>query len=276
LLVTSFDAAFARASGLPASWVHHGLMFLLAAAVVIALQAVGVVLVSAMLITPAATAYLLTDRLHRLIFLAAAIGVGAGVAGTFLSFVGPGLPTGPLMVVSASLLFGVAFLFAPRHGVVTRWWLRWAATARTRRENTLKAMFRVGEAEAFRSEGVALDDLARHRRETREESDRAARELARHGLATVSGDAVYFTPAGQRRAREIVRNHRLWELYLTQSANIAPDHVHDDAERVEHVLGEAVVRDLERRLAYAQTDPHGRRIPGPRDPQPPVPEVRRE
>jgi ABC-type Mn2+/Zn2+ transport system permease subunit/Mn-dependent DtxR family transcriptional regulator len=266
LLVTSFDAAFARASGLPASWVHHGLMFLLAATVVISLQAVGVVLVSAMLITPAATAYLLTDRLHRMIVLAAAIGIGAGIAGTFLSFVGPGLPTGPLMVVSASVLFAGAFLFAPRQGVVTRWWLRRAGVARTRRENALKSMFHVGEAEGFRAEGVTLDDLARHRRETREEVDRLGRELVRHELATVAGDVIYFTPAGLRRAREIVRNHRLWELYLTQSANFAPDHVHDDAERVEHVLGEAVVRDLERRLAYARTDPHGRVIPSPRDP----------
>src|SRR5690606_30541446 len=79
LLVSSFDAGFARAVGIPVRWVQHGLMLLLAAAVVIALQAVGVVLVSAMLITPAAAAYLLTDRLHRMLALAAAFGVLAGV-----------------------------------------------------------------------------------------------------------------------------------------------------------------------------------------------------
>jgi manganese/zinc/iron transport system permease protein len=58
-----------------------------------------------------------------------------------------------------------------------------------------------------------------------------------------------------------VRNHRLWELYLTNAAHIAADHVHEDAEKIEHVLGEEVVRELERRLEYATTDPHGRRIP---------------
>jgi manganese/zinc/iron transport system permease protein len=72
---------------------------------------------------------------------------------------------------------------------------------------------------------------------------------------------VYFTPAGRQRGAEIVRNHRLWELYLTNSANIAPDHVHDDAENIEHVLGEDVVRELERRLGYATRDPHGKAIP---------------
>ena len=66
LLVTSFDAGFARSIALPSQWIHHGLMLLVAFAVVIALQAVGVVLVSAMLITPAAAAYLLTDRMMHI------------------------------------------------------------------------------------------------------------------------------------------------------------------------------------------------------------------
>ena len=89
------------------------------------------------------------------------------------------------------------------------------------------------------------------------------RELKRHGLATYdsAGEATYLTPEGWQRARAIVRNHRLWELYLTSEANIAPDHVHDDAEEIEHVLGEAVVRQLEKGLHYATRDPHGKVIP---------------
>jgi ABC-type Mn2+/Zn2+ transport system permease subunit len=265
LLATSFDPGFSRASGLPSRWIHHGLMLLLAAAVVIALQAVGVVLVSAMLITPAAAAYLLTDRLHRLVLLASAFGVAAGVSGAFLSFVGPSLPTGPLMVLGASFVFGLAFFFAPRHGVISRWWRRRTGAARTRRENTLKSMFHVWEAGGFRAEGVTLTELAEKRRETLEDAQRLGSALVRHELATLSGDVLYFTPAGKQRAGEIVRNHRLWELYLTNSAGMAPDHVHEDAERIEHVLGETVVRALERRLDYARVDPHGRNIPTPRE-----------
>lgn len=265
LLATSFDPGFARAAGLPARWVNHGLMFLLAAAVVIALQAVGVVLVSAMLITPAAAAYLLTDRLHRMLAWAAGFGVAAGVGGAFLSFVGRDMPTGPLMVLAASAVFAGAFLLGPKHGVLARWWALRRGRARTERENTLKALYHVVEEGAFREEGVTLTELAEKRRETLEEVGARARELARAGWATVTGEVVYFTPAGRKRAGEIVRNHRLWELYLTQRANIAPDHVHEDAERIEHVLGEAVVRELERRLKFATKDPHGRVIPGVRE-----------
>jgi ABC-type Mn2+/Zn2+ transport system permease subunit/Mn-dependent DtxR family transcriptional regulator len=261
LLVTSFDEGFARAAGLPVGWLHHGVMLLLAMSVVIALQAVGVVLVSAMLITPAAAAYLLTDRLHRLLGLAVFFGVLAAVTGAFFSFIGKNLPTGPLMVLGASTVFLGAFLFGPRHGVIAKWWSRRSHTDRTQRENTLKAIYHVWENEGGLVEGVSLKALAEKRRATLEELRAEVSALERHGLATVEGPMIYFTPAGRQRGAEIVRNHRLWELYLTNSANIAVDHVHDDAENIEHVLGEDVVRELERRLGYATRDPHGKAIP---------------
>jgi manganese/zinc/iron transport system permease protein len=57
----------------------------------------------------------------------------------------------------------------------------------------------------------------------------------------------------------------LWELYLTNAAHLAPDHVHEDAEKIEHILGEETVLKLEKRLNYARRDPHGRLIPGLQD-----------
>ena len=262
-LVTSFDAGFARAVGLPVQAFHYGLMLLLAFAVVIALQAVGVVLVSAMLITPAAAAYLLTDRMHRMLLLAAVFGMVAGALGAFLSFLGNNLPTGPFMVLAATTVFAGAFLFGPRHGVLARWWRQRSRAARIQRENTLKAIYHVLEARDFKGEGVSLRELAERRRETVEDIEAQATALVRHELATLSGeaDALHLTPAGWQTACAIVRNHRLWELYLTHTAQIAADHVHEDAEKIEHVLGEEVVRELERRLNYATKDPHGKVIP---------------
>ncbi len=263
-LVTSFDAGFARASGFPVQLIHYGLMLLLAFAVVIALQAVGVVLVSAMLITPAAAAYLLTDRMHRLLLLAALFGLVAGALGAFLSFLRPNLPTGPLMVLAATLVFILAFLFGPRHGVMARWWRQRSRAASVQRENTLKAVYQVLEAREFKGEGVSLRELAERRRERVEDVREQSAELRRHNFATLQedGNAIYLTPEGWQRACAIVRNHRLWELYLTNAAHIAADHVHEDAEKIEHVLGEETVRLIEKRLNYATRDPHGRPIPG--------------
>ncbi len=265
LLVTSFDQDFARSAGVPTRWVHHALMLLLAMTIVISLQAVGVVLVSAMLITPAAAAYLLTDRLHRMLMLAAAFGVAAGVAGAFVSFVGRNLPTGPLMVLAASAIFTLAFFFAPRHGVLARWWRQRATAGRTQRENTLKAIFHVWEQNQSANGGIGFPALAARRRISLEAARKEVKSLVRHGMVTVHGQMFSFTPAGHWRAAEIVRNHRLWELYLTNRVNIAPDHVHDDAEKIEHVLGDELVRQLERRLDHASVDPHGRAIPSPQE-----------
>jgi manganese/zinc/iron transport system permease protein len=262
-LVTSFDAGFARSSGIRTQAFHYGLMLLVAFAVVIALQAVGVVLVSAMLITPAAAAYLLTDRMHRMLWLASLFGLMAGAVGAFLSFLGPNLPTGPFMVLGATAVFALAFVFGPRHGVFTRWLRQRSRSARTKRENTLKSVYHVLESRDFKGEDVSLRELAERRRETVEEARLQASELKRHGLATLheEGNVIFLTPVGFQLAAAIVRNHRLWELYLTNQAHIAADHVHEDAEKIEHVLGEEVVRELERKLGYARQDPHGREIP---------------
>lgn len=263
-LATSFDAAFAQSAGIPSQIFHYLLMLLLAFAIVSSLQAVGVVLVAAMLVIPAAAAYLLTDRFGWMLILAAAFGVATGAVGSFFSFVGRNLPTGPLMVLAATAVFLAAVLFGPRHGVLAKWWRQRSQSARIGRENMLKAMYHLQEAENFRGETVAIRELAEARREPIEDVTRAVARLRSHGLVSLSSDhqAVVFTPDGWKRACEIVRNHRLWELYLTHAANYAVDHVHEDAEKIEHILGEDTVRQLEKRLNYAHQDPHGKLIPG--------------
>ena len=266
-LVTSFDLTFARAIGFPVRILQELMMLLLAFSVVVALQAVGAVLVSAMLITPAAAAYLLTDRMHRMLFLAAVFGMMAGAAGAFLSFLGNNLPTGPFMVLGASSVFALAFFFGPRHGVVPRWWRQRSSSQRTVRENTLKAVYHVLEANDFQTEAVTVEELCIKRRETFEEVRQQLTALKAHNLASYDAlrGAVHLTPEGWRIACAVVRNHRLWELYLTNAANYQADHVHEDAEKIEHVLGEETVRQLERRLEYPNLDPHGNVIPSLRD-----------
>lgn len=263
--LTSFDTGFARSLGMPVQFFHFSLMLLLAFAIVASLQAVGVVLVSAMLVIPAAAAYLLTDRLGMMLLLSAVFGLCAGGMGAFFSFVGRNLPTGPFMVLAAAVVFVAALFFGPRHGIVSRLWRQRSRSVRIRRENTLKAIYHVIENNEFRTETISVRELAERRRETLEDAQRQLAAVRAAGFVTISGDGVSFTPHGWQRACEIVRNHRLWELYLTHAAHIAADHVHEDAEVIEHVLGGETVRQLEKRLNYARRDPHGKLIPGVED-----------
>jgi len=263
--LASFDPDFARSVGIPVHTFHYGLMLMLAFAIVASLQAVGVVLVSAMLVIPPAAAFLLTDRFGWMLLLSAGFGLFAGASGSFFSFVGRNLPTGPFMVLAAAAVFLLALAFAPRHGIVSRWWRHRSRSRRIRRENSLKAVYHVLEDRGFVGEEVAIDEFAAKRGESHVAARLQLDSLTRAGFATLHGNRLALTPEGWQRACEIVRNHRLWELYLTNAAQIAPDHVHEDAEKIEHILGEPTVRLLERRLNYARTDPHGRLIPGIED-----------
>ena len=267
--ITSFDAGFARSMGLPVQLFHYSLMLLLAFAIVSSLQAVGVVLVSAMLVVPAAAAFLLTDRFGRMLVYSAIFGMVSGGAGAFFSFVGRNLPTGPFMVLAGAAVFALALFFGPRHGILTRWWRQRSRSARISRENTLKAIYHVLEDQGFTNEQVSIRELAERRRETLEEAQHQLNTLRRHQYVTMSsdGESAALTPEGWHRACEIVRNHRLWELYLTNAAHMAADHVHEDAEKIEHILGEEIVHMLEKRLNYANRDPHGKLIPGLEDMQ---------
>ena len=72
---------------------------------------------------------------------------------------------------------------------------------------------------------------------------------------------TFLTQKGKERGQRLAKIHRLWELYLTTYLSIAPDHVHDDAETMEHVITPEIERKLEEILAYPPKDPHGEEIP---------------
>lgn len=123
-LVTSFDDGFARSIGVTRFFFNEILMLLVAFTMVISIKAVGVILVSAMLIMPAATAIMLTNRMHVMITIAIGIGILSAVMGTFLSFIAHNLPTGPFMVVFGAVVFALVFFFSPTNGLITQWWWR--------------------------------------------------------------------------------------------------------------------------------------------------------
>ena len=267
LLTIGFDREFARSTGLPVRWFDCLFQLFLAFSIVVALQAVGVVLVSALLITPAATAYLLVNRMHHMLWVAAVIGMFSAVLGVFCSFLGSNLPTGPFMVLGASSLFLLAYLFAPRHGRFTRWMRYRARRRNVSNENTLKSIYRILEKDAVGNDPgkvVQIDRLAGERRIAKADLDKDLRRLRRIGSVEFSGRGgdVILTGSGLKQAQRVVRNHRLWELYLTNEADYASNHVHDDAEKIEHFLSEEKVAEIERQLDFPEVDPHGQPIPG--------------
>ena len=119
--LVSFDGGFAQSLGWPVFGVDLLLMSLVAAAVVIGLPNVGVVLISALLIMPGASARFWTDRLGSLLVLAGIFGLGTGAIGTILSATFEQLPAGPIIVLTGTALFLISLLFGTRRGALARW-----------------------------------------------------------------------------------------------------------------------------------------------------------
>ncbi|QOC92504.1 anchored repeat-type ABC transporter permease subunit [Micromonospora craniellae] len=124
LVAVSLDREMARSIGLPVFWLDIALYVLVTLAVVISLQTIGNILVLALLITPAAAARLLTDRLALMMLLAPLIGGGSALVGLYLSW-SYDLPVGGTIVLVATAVFLLAWLFAPRHGLLSRRWRDW-------------------------------------------------------------------------------------------------------------------------------------------------------
>ncbi|RNI26498.1 metal ABC transporter permease [Rufibacter latericius] len=257
----SFDMAYARTIGLPVRGLELLLTTLTVLAVVVGIQSVGVVLMSAMLITPAAAARFWTDRLGMMILIAALMSSFCGAAGAFVSFTAPAMPTGPWIVMLLSILAIFSFIMAPRKGLLARYLLQRGVRRQMTRENILKTLFHLGEAKGEYESSYSRQQILERRQQPLKRMKKALQQLSRQGLIKKSNRNWALTPAGKKEAQRVVRLHRLWELYLTQYLQVASDHVHEDAESIEHVLTPELEKRLEELLDFPTADPHHSSIP---------------
>jgi manganese/zinc/iron transport system permease protein len=263
----SFDQDFSAAQGWPNFALDLAMMSTLAIVTIVGLPICGVILMAAMVILPGAAARFWTNRLGRMLWIAGAVGAAAGVVGTFVAsplpqrwlgseWLGGGqLPPGPLIVLSAATIFLGSLLFAPQHGVLARAIGEWRLQRRIVREHLLRALYELSEPQLPERPKLSAAKLAAVRGWNSWIVSTWLRRLQAAGLIDREGEWVRLTAAGLSSAAEVTRTHRLWELYLVESAGIAPDHVDRDADDVEHVLPAPLIRELEVRLTASERMP---------------------
>ncbi|HYF03987.1 MAG TPA: iron chelate uptake ABC transporter family permease subunit [Patescibacteria group bacterium] len=259
--IAAFDPQFSKSIGLPMRLIDFLQMALIVVAVVAGIQAVGVVLMAAMLITPAATARYWTNSLPKMIGLAVSMGVVAAVAGVAFSTVAPKIPTGPSIVLAATFLFAASLVLAPERGVMARAARHRRNYIRMQDENVLKTLYHLGEESGDFLKSWTEKEILARRKMPPVFLKNSLRRLRRQGFLKESAGAWTLTPEGKRRGARVTKLHRLWEVYLTKYVNIAHDHVHDDAENMEHVLTPELEERLEQLLEFPGTDPHDKTIP---------------
>jgi manganese/zinc/iron transport system permease protein len=285
LRISSFDPELATTLGINANLMHYLLMTLVAMTTVASFEAVGSILVVAMLIVPAAAAHLLTDRLGSMLIVSALIAAACGILGHIAALLLPpaldfrDTSTAGMMAATAGGLFTLALLFAPRHGVLSKLAHRAALTLRITAEDILGALYRLEERYApspsspspgtpgeGRGEGSAhppslsFTDLSASLMTSRLTTLLALRRLRRRGRIAASPAGYHLTDSGRADARNLLRSHRLWETYFADQLQVRPDHTHRSAEHLEHITTPAMRRQLGQ-AAGSETDPQGKAIP---------------
>ena len=263
ILITSFDRQLSGTLGLPVGLVNLLLTSLLVLAIVVAFEAVGAILVIALLIIPAATAKLLSYRFNRVLILSALFGLSAAFLGSWMTILLEAVSfetaRAPTVAVVAGLQFLLALVFSPEQGLLAQALRKRALESRILEENLLGSVYRLGGTP--RAEAVTLEEAAARLGYPPEKLAAALRRCRIRGELTVESEGILLTEEGSEKVGGIIRGHRLWESYMIHEMGAASDHVHDAADHIEHHLQPALVKELEALLGNPELDPHGSEIP---------------
>ena len=258
LTLLCFDEGFAGSRGYPVLILDLLIMALVVVVTIIGLQAVGLVLMIALLVIPAAAARFWTHDLKRMMLISSSIGGIGGLAGSAMSAVFPNLPSGAMIVIVCSSLFFFSLLFGRSRGVLVRIARRWELNRSVDRQHLLRGMYELLEAResAAGSAGISVPYLQLLRMRTWS-SFRLLRQIERcrhNGLLVRNDDAgLSLTEAGLVEASRLAHEHRLWELYLITQADVAPGRVDQAADAIEHVLEPELIAQLEQLLEQQRT-----------------------
>lgn len=253
--ITTFQETIAKTMGIPVKLIHYFLMLLLSFAVVSALSSVGVILVVAMLITPAATALLISVRLKHVIILSALIGLISAMLGLIIAILYDTTP-GPAMTVMVTLIYLLVAFFSPRKGLVFKYFRKRGQRHQVIREDILK--YGVKQTNQL---SIDLAKLSAKLNIPLRKIEEQTKVLIQQHLMQEKDSQYSLTAAGVQQANQLIRAHRLWESYLVQRGGMNEHEIHEEAERLEHQLSAALLDEVDASLGFPETDPHGSPIP---------------
>ena len=252
-----FDEDYAATQGWPVTRLDFLMMGLVVVVTVIGLQAVGLILVVALLIIPAAAARFWTFRLRHMLWLSGVFGALSGMFGSGISALMANLPAGAVIVLTASAIFLFSMTFGSARGILKLVIERFKLRKRILTENLLRYLYEWYDSVHTASndgsfpiesqvQGPSVDDVLTQRSWSSKQVLRTIRSLtASKSLIIDAGNRLRFTDQGIQAAKDMVRKHRLWEAYLISHADVATGMVDLSADRIEHVLDEEIIRKLE-------------------------------
>ncbi len=259
LVIVSFDENFAKTIGLKVGLFKFILTMMTVLVIVIGIQSVGIVLISALLITPPVTARFWTNKLNFMILIACIFSIISGFGGTYISYTYENMPTGPWIVVFMSIFAFISFAVAPQKGFISKLYNDFLNKRKIEDENILKTMYALIEDNP--TENYSLQSILKKKMQNPMRAKNTINRLCNQGFITKVNEHLGLTHQGLEKGKRITRLHRLWELYLTKNLHLLPSHVHEDAETIEHIITPELEERIIKELGYPTTDPHNKIIP---------------
>ncbi len=266
LRMLCFDDSYARSRGYRTGLLDFVLMATVVWVTIVGLQAVGLILMIALLVIPAAAARFWTRRMGSMTVWAAVFGAFSCMLGAMISAVAPRLPSGATIVTTSSLLFAVSMVIGRERGVVIQWWRRRQMQKRIDRRRALRGIYELLERQPHDA-WVPYADLLALRSWSSRRLEAELKRLYLDGLIRRRRSDIALTSLGQIEARRYTREHRLWEIYLITHADVATERVDQDAEHIEDCLEPVMIEELERLLDQSASSqvvpasPHGIELP---------------
>lgn len=259
LKILCFDIELARSQGWPVMWLDSMLIGMVVAVTIVGLKAIGLIMVIALQVIPAASARFWTHDLNRMLAISGLLGGVSCALGATASAVFADLPSGAMIVLCACGFFLISFTFGAERGVL--WTYLHQRSLRRQQEymHLLRACYEQLEArralptsaKAISTELLAISEIAAVRSWSRSFASKIARELDSRGLVVLrrNGD-LHLTARGIVQAEEAVREHRLLEMYMMEQAEADVGQADREADYLEHgllpehlaELGESVAR----------------------------------
>ncbi len=247
LKLLCFDEIFAGSRGYPILTLDLALMTSVVIISIVGLQAVGLIMVVALLVIPAASARFWTDSLGNMTLISAGIGTFSGISGAGISAIFPRLPSGAMIVLICAGWFALSVSAGSRRGLIVRSLRRLKINRSVQRQHFLRTMFELSEEANSLAivDGISLATLSVARTWRKRELISTVRRSVKEGWITRIGNQIKLTKKGKIEAARLTRQHRLWELFLIHHADVAPSRVDREADHIEHVLEPETVAELE-------------------------------
>ncbi|MDQ0231114.1 metal ABC transporter permease [Metabacillus malikii] len=239
----TFDPQFAKGIGLPSKFLNGLLLMLIVSSVVIGLQTVGVVLMAAMLITPAISARYWTNKLSNMIVISGAIGGLSGALGTLLSTISNGMATGPLIIVASTVMFLISLVFAPKRGLFAKMLKQISLRKKTAVDQVLLSFYDL--AEKGNIQRITEEELQSKRKISNSLFKYAKEVLQKKGYIRNVNDTMWMlTDKGIEAAYQLVLQQRMYEVYLMYEMDFAGLDLKSKADLEIHIVSKEMEEKL--------------------------------